>query len=297
MSTYFSEQQGDKVNLVIQVEEQLHKEVSEFQTIEVFQSEDFGKILVIDGVLMLTERDEFIYHEMMVHVPLAVHPRVHRALVIGGGDGGALRELLRYPEIEEIDLVEIDERVVRVSQEFFPQLASSFDSDRVHLHIADGLKYIRKWEDHYDLILVDSTDPIGPGVSLFTREFYGNCFKALKSDGILVNQHESPFYDEQARMVWEIRRQTRAVFPVNFLYQAYIPSYPSGHWLFGFMSKGYHPLKDHKPGVWEARGLTTRYYNSRIHQGAFALPTYVQALLDQTGEDFIPVLGGGDQRS
>lgn len=291
MSIYLSEQQGDKVDLVIQVDAQLHKEVSEFQTIEVFQTEAFGKVLVIDGALMLTERDEFIYHEMMVHVPMAVHPHVRRALVIGGGDGGALRELLRYPEIESIDLVEIDERVVRVSQEFFPRLADSFSSDRVHLHIADGLKYIRKWEDHYDLILVDSTDPIGPGVSLFTREFYGNCYKALTGQGILVNQHESPFYDEQARMVWEIRQQTRAVFPVNYLYQAYIPSYPSGHWLFGFMSKGFHPLKDQRVAAWEARSLHTRYYNSRIHQGAFALPSYVQDLVQQTGEEFEPVLG------
>ena len=153
--------------------------------------------------MMLTEKDEFIYHEMIVHVPMAVHPNVRKVLVIGAGDGGCLRELTRYPEIEHIDVVEIDERVIAVCREWLPQTACGFDDPRVHIHIADGLKYVRKCVDEYDLIIVDSTDPFGPGEGLFTKEFYGNCFKALHADGIMVNQHESPFYKEDARAMQE----------------------------------------------------------------------------------------------
>ncbi len=279
MSIHFIEKQSEFVHLDIFVERQIHAEQSPLQKIEVFESKEFGRILVIDDCLMLTERDEFIYHEMMVHVPLAVHPKAKKVLVIGGGDGGALRELLYYPELEEIELVEIDERVIELSKEYFPNLASSFSSDRVKVHIADGLQFIRRKKDEYDLIIVDSTDPFGPGESLFTREFYGNCYKALREEGIMVNQHESPFYHEDAENVSEIRRQTKKVFPVNYVYQAHIPTYPSGHWLFGFMSKKYHPLEDHNAEAWEKRGLKTKYYNSKLHRGAFALPTYVIDLL------------------
>ena len=145
--------------------------------------------------MMLTERDEFIYHEMMVHVPLAVlGEKIKKVLVIGGGDGGCVRELCRYKHIEHIDLVEIDERVVAVCKEYLPGVACSLDDPRVHILYQDGLKYIRRIEDEYDLIIIDSTDPFGPGEGLFTMEFYGNCYKALHEHGVLVNQHESPFY-------------------------------------------------------------------------------------------------------
>lgn len=281
MSLYFKERHSENVHLHIELEQQVHFEQSEFQKIEVYKSQEFGKILAIDDCIMITEKDEFIYHEMMTHIPMAVHPEVKRALVIGGGDGGTLHQLLQYPEIEKIDIVEIDERVVEVSKIYFPQIAHAFDSDRVSLHIADGLKYVRHVEDLYDLIIVDSTDPFGPGESLFTREFYGNCYKALKDDGILVNQHESPYYPEDAENVWEIRLQTKKIFPINHVYQVHIPSYPSGHWLFGFMSKQYEPIEDHDPDRWEARGLKTHYYNSYIHEGCFALPNYVIDLLHE----------------
>ena len=193
MELWFSELHTPDVKISIRVDRQLHSEQSEFQRIDVYESPEFGRFLTLDGYMMLTEKDEFIYHEMITHVPMAVHPNVKKVLVIGAGDGGVVRELARYQSIEQIDMVEIDRRVVEVCKEYLPQTACCFDDPRVQLTFADGLKFIRSKEDEYDLIIVDSTDPFGPGEGLFTKEFYGNCYRALKEDGIMVNQHESPF--------------------------------------------------------------------------------------------------------
>ena len=178
MEMWFSDIHTDGVKLSIRIEEQLFSAQSDIQRIDVLESKDFGKILVVDGDLMLTERDEFIYHEMITHVPMAVHPEVKNVLVIGAGDGGVIRELVRYPEISHIDMVEIDPLVVEVCRKYLPQTACRLDDPRLTIHYEDGLKFIRARENEYDLIIVDSTDPFGPGEGLFTREFYGNCYKA-----------------------------------------------------------------------------------------------------------------------
>ena len=217
---------------------------------------------------------------MMVHVPMAEHPSVRKVLVIRGGDGGTVRELVRYPQIEEIDLVEIDEEVVKACKEFLPQTACGFQDPRVKLYYEDGLRFIRKYVDTYDLILVDSTDPFGPGEGLFTREFYGNCFKALKEDGILINQHESPFYSDDAKSMQRAHKNISASFPISTVYQFHLPTYPSGHWFFGFASKKYKPLTDMHPKEWEAFQIPTRYYNTDLHKGAFYIPNYVKELLE-----------------
>ncbi|HIV25657.1 MAG TPA: polyamine aminopropyltransferase [Candidatus Scatomonas pullistercoris] len=279
MQLWFSEMQTPNVKFSIRVERQLYSGQSQFQRIDVFESPEFGRFLTLDGYMMLTERDEFIYHEMITHVPMAVHPRVKRVLVIGAGDGGVIRELVRYPEIEDIDLVEIDELVVEVCRKYLPQTACRMDDPRVHIHYEDGLKYIRSCENEYDLILVDSTDPFGPGEGLFTREFYGNCCKALREDGIMINQHESPFYAEDAAACQNMHRLIVESFPISRIYQAHIPTYPSGHWLFGFASKKYHPLKDLDETRWNLRGLSCKYYTTTLHKGAFYIPAYVERLL------------------
>lgn len=279
MQLWFSEMQTPNVKFSIRVERQLYSGQSEFQRIDVFESPEFGRFLTLDGYMMLTERDEFIYHEMITHVPLAVHPKVRRVLVIGAGDGGVIRELVRYPEIEDIDLVEIDELVVEVCRKYLPQTACRMDDPRVHIHYEDGLKFIRSCENEYDLILVDSTDPFGPGEGLFTREFYGNCYKALKEDGIMINQHESPFYAEDAAACQNMHKLIVESFPISRIYQAHIPTYPSGHWLFGFASKKYHPLKDLDETRWNLRGLSCKYYTTTLHKGAFYIPAYVERLL------------------
>lgn len=279
MELWFSEMHSPDVKLSIRVDRQLVSVQSEFQRIDIFDSPEFGRFLTLDGFMMLTEKDEFIYHEMLVHVPMAVHPCAKRILVIGAGDGGILRELVRYPYVESIDLVEIDEKVVELCREFLPFTACSFGDERVRVHYQDGLKFIRNREDEYDLIIVDSTDPFGPGEGLFAKEFYGSCYKALKQDGIMVNQHESPFYKEDALAVQRAHKRIVDSFHISRLYQAHIPTYPSGHWLFGFASKRYHPIRDLKARQWKELGIKTRYYNTKLHTGAFALPNYVEELL------------------
>jgi spermidine synthase len=279
MEFWFSESHTPNVKLSIRVDRQLYSGKSEFQRIDVFESPEFGRFLTLDGYMMLTEKDEFIYHEMITHVPMAVHPQVRDVLVIGAGDGGVVRELVQYTDIAHIDMVEIDPLVVEVCKKYLPKTACRFDDPRLTIHYEDGLKYIRSCEDQYDLIIVDSTDPFGPGEGLFTREFYGNCYKALKEDGILINQHESPFYPEDAAACQRAHKNIVGTFPVSKVYQAHIPTYPSGHWLFGFASKKYHPLKDLKETQWNMRSIPCRYYTTTLHKGAFYIPAYVEELL------------------
>lgn len=279
MELWFSERHTPHVKLSIRVNRQLFSGQSDFQRIDVFESKEFGRFLTLDGYMMLTEKDEFIYHEMITHVPLAVHPCVKKVLVIGAGDGGVIRELTRYAAIEHIDMVEIDPLVVEVCRKYLPQTSCRLDDPRVSIFYEDGLKFIRSRENEYDLIIVDSTDPFGPGEGLFTKEFYGNCYKALKEDGIMVNQHESPFYADDAIACQRAHKRIVESFPISRVYQAHIPTYPSGHWLFGFASKRYHPVHDLNAARWYLLGLNTRYYTPRVHAGAFALPAYVEELL------------------
>ena len=279
MEFWFSEKHTKDVKLSIRVDKQVYSGKSDYQRIDIFDTPAFGRILVLDGYLMLTEKDEFIYHEMITHVPMAVHPNVKDVLVIGAGDGGVVRELCRYPEIERIDLVEIDEEVIETSKKFLPFTACQLENERVHIFIQDGLKFIRRKKDAYDLIIVDSTDPFGPGEGLFSREFYGNCFKALHEDGIMVNQHESPFYEQDALAMQRAHKRIIESFPFSRIYQAHIPTYPSGHWLFGFSTKKYHPLRDLNEARWNARKLATKYYTTTLHRGAFYLPAYVEEML------------------
>ena len=279
MELWFTEKHTPNVNFSIKVDRQLYSGKSEFQRIDIFDSREFGRFLTLDGYMMLTEKDEFIYHEMITHVPMCVNSKIQDVLVIGGGDGGTVRELLRYPTIRHIDLVEIDELVVEVCRRYLPQTAGCLAESRVKIHYEDGLKYVRHHEGKYDLIIVDSTDPFGPGEGLFTKEFYGNCYKALNADGIMVNQHESPFYEQDAYAMQRAHKRIVDSFPISKVYQVHIPTYPSGHWLFGFASKKHHPVKDADFVKWNAIGLKTRYYNTQLHAGAFALPNYVEEML------------------
>lgn len=284
MELWYTEQHTESVRFSIRVEKQLFSAQSPFQRIDVFSSKEFGTFFTLDGLMMVTQKDEFIYHDMIVHVPMATHPGIRDVLVIGAGDGGTVRELTRYPSVERIDMAEIDEMVVDVCREYLPQTACGLDDARVRLHFEDGLRFVRTKENAYDLIIVDSTDPFGPGEGLFTREFYGSCLKALREEGILVNQHESPYYESYARSMKRAHRRIREFFPICRVYQAHIPTYPSGHWLFGFASRRFDPVRDLEPGRWNALGLATRYYNTDLHVGAFMLPTYVKEMLDHDDE-------------
>ena len=282
MELWYTEQHSDDARFSLRVEKQLFGGRSEFQEICVYNSKEFGNFLTLDGYLMITEKDEYIYHEMITHVPLAVKPDVGRVLVIGAGDGGTVRELVRYGTIGHIDVVEIDRMVVETCMEFFPNVASGFGDPRVRIYYEDGLRFIRSHIDEYDLIIVDSTDPFGPGEGLFSREFYGNCSNALTREGILVNQHESVFYREYAAAMKKTHKIISGFFPVCRVYQAHIPTYPSGHWLFGFASKKFDPLIDHRRDEWLKLGIPTKYYNAELHRGCFALPNSVISQLRDT---------------
>lgn len=282
MELWFTEDHSKDAKFSIRVEKQLYSGKSDFQRIDVFESKEFGKFFTLDGYIMITEKDEFIYHDMIVHVPMATNPNIKKVLVIGAGDGGTVRELVRYDSIEKIDMVEIDKLVVDVCREYFPRSTSGLDDERVSLYFEDGLKFVREKIDAYDLIIVDSTDPIGPGEGLFTRDFYKNCYRALKKDGILVNQHESPFYENYAKSMQRAHKRIREFFPIAKVYQVHIPTYASGHWLFGFASKTYDPVADLNSDAWNALNLETGYYNTEIHKGSFAIPNYVKKLLEES---------------
>lgn len=281
MELWFTEEHTKNARFSIKVEKALFNKNSEFQRIDIFESNEYGRFLTLDGYMMLTEKDEFIYHEMIVHVPMCAKKDAKNILVIGGGDGGTARELLRYKTVENIDLVEIDEEVVEASKEYLPFVANSLNDERTHIFYEDGLKFVRRYENAYDMIIVDSTDPFGPGEGLFTKEFYGNCYKALKDDGVLVNQHESPFYENDAMACQRAHKRIAQTFPISRVYSAHIPSYPSGHWLFGFASKNIHPIKDADFDYWNSLNIKTKYYNTNLHKGAFYLPSYVWELLEE----------------
>ena len=280
MELWYTEQQTDEVRFSIKVKQHLYTGKSEFQDVDVFESEEFGKFLTLDGLMMVTEKDEFIYHDMITHVAMATNPSIKKVLVIGGGDGGTVRELTRYSHIEKIDMVEIDKLVVDVSREYLPITASKLDDPRVSLYFEDGIRFVADTKEIYDLILVDSTDPIGPGEGLFTTEFYQNCFNILSDNGILVNQSESPYYDQFSHEMKRAHKKIKNIFPISKVYQFHMPTYPSGHWLFGFSSKLYHPIKDIRKKEWNDLNLKTKYYNIKLHKGSFALPNYVKKILE-----------------
>ena len=284
MELWYTENHTDNVKFSIKVDKHLRSSESEYQRIDIFESKEFGRILTLDGYLMVTEKDEYIYHEMITHIPMAVNPDITNVLVIGAGDGGTVRELTRYNHIKNIDMVEIDEMVVEICREYLPQTACRLTDPRVHIFYQDGLRFVRNKENEYDLIIVDSTDPFGVGEGLFTKEFYGNCFKALKDDGILVNQHESTFYTSYANSMKRAHSRIKSTFPIALVYQAHIPTYPSGHWLFGFASKKYDPRTDLKADWWNSLGIKTKYYNTILHTGCFAIPNNVRDQLRESGE-------------
>ena len=278
---WFSDFQTDNVKLSIRLDRQLFSADSEYQHIDVFQSPAFGRFVALDGDVIFSEADEFIYNEMVTHVPMAVHPHVKKVLIIGGGDGGVAREFTAYPEIEEIDVVEPDEQFVEGCKEYFPEAAKGFEDSRVQVFYQDGLRFLRGRSDEYDIIINDATDPFGHTEGLFTKEFYGSCYKALKADGIMVYQHGSPFFDEDESAFRSMHNKVYRSFPISRVYQAHIPTCTSGYWMFGFASKKYHPIEDFDPVRWNARGLKTEYYTTNLHIGAFMLPKYVEDILEQ----------------
>jgi len=263
----------------------LYHTQSPYQKVEIIDTYAYGKTLILDGMIMTTEKDEYVYHEMITHVPIFCQQNPQRILVIGGGDGGTARELVKHPSITQIDVVEIDACVIEACKEYLPHLASSFSHEKVNTFVEDGLKFVKNSQkDYYDLIIVDSTDPVGPAEGLFTKDFYKDVYSCLKPDGIMVTQSESPRFNQQ--VFSDIQQCYQEIFGRSHVhpYLAYIPTYPSGMWSFSFCSKGsIHPINDFQQSRAEGflQHYQLSYYTPMIHQSAFVLPGFVQSLLPQ----------------
>ncbi|MFO7659424.1 MAG: polyamine aminopropyltransferase [Candidatus Cloacimonadaceae bacterium] len=277
MPYWFTEKHTPTRGLTFQVEQNLYQEKSPYQILDIVETKDFGLVMLLDGVIMVTEKDEFVYHEMLAHPALFTHPRPEQVLIIGGGDGGTLKQVLRHPGVKKAVLVEIDEMVVNASKRFFPHLAEAFDDPRTEVLIEDGIAYLKSKTDEFDVILIDSTDPVGPAEGLFHKEFYADCCKALKEDGILTIQSESPWIPDLQTVISKAHVDLEDLFPIVMPYIAAIQTYQAGLWLFQLASKKYHPLTDfcHK----RLSGFDFKYYNEDLHKGCFALPQFVKELL------------------
>lgn len=284
MELWFSERHTEDVKHSLRVNKHLFSKKTEYQQIDIFDTYEFGRVLSLDGNVMLTERDEFIYDEMITHIPMAVHRNAKDILVIGAGDGGVVKELTRYATVERIDLVEMDGEVIDACRKYLPENASKLNDDRVHIFFDNALRFIRRCKEEYDLIIVDSNDPHGPSECFFTREFYGICFNALREDGIMVNQQGSPFYKHDAEAMQRSHKRIVNTFPISRVYQAHIPTYAAGYWLFGFASKKYHPIIDFDAEKWKALHLQTKYYTPKLHEGSFYLPAYLEGMLEEVEE-------------
>ncbi|MGB0563528.1 MAG: polyamine aminopropyltransferase [Spirulinaceae cyanobacterium] len=271
--TWVTEAQGDFLELRYRIKSVLFSEQSPFQKVEIVDTDFFGKILLNDDLVMLTEQDEFIYHEMLAHVPLFIHPDPKQVLIVGGGDGGTAREVLRHSGVESCTLVEIDPVVIRACRKHLPEIASSFEHPRMDLRIEDGVEFVAQTPQRFDVILIDSTDPIGPAAPLFGPAFYHNVVRCLAPGGVVVAQAESPFlFAPMQRKLLEI---LQGCFPIVRLYNYSNMSYPGGFWSFAFAAPTLHPIADFAADRPAASGLGFRYYSSAIHQAAFVLPPFM----------------------
>lgn len=266
----------------LEVEEVLHKEKSKFQDILVFKSKTYGNVLVLDGVIQCTERDEFSYQEMGAHVPLVCHPRPKKVLIIGGGDGGMAREVLKHNEVEEVHMCEIDERVIEVSKEYLPKMATSFQNPKLSLHIMDGFEFMKQHQGQFDVIITDSSDPIGPAASLFQKSYYERMKTALKPGGIVCCQGECVWL--HLDLIKGMLDFCESLFPtVSYAYLT-IPTYPSGQIGFVMCSLDSdldfeNPVK--KLSDKEIEDMDLKYYNHDIHKAAFKLPQFAHKVLRQ----------------
>jgi len=273
--SWFTEIYGDSTAFSVRYKRKLYEETSEYQQIEIFDTDVLGKVLILNGCFMVTEKDTFIYHEMLVHPAMSLLENPRKVVIIGGGDGGAVAEAVKYPQLESIALCEIDSKVVSSCREHFPELSSGLDDPRVRVLYEDGAAFISRFENEFDLVLVDSTDPVGPGVALYEVAFYQNIRKSLKKNGAAVLQTESPLF--MPDVFEQSVKKLRGVFGANGAtpYLTTIPSYPGGLWSFTMCSETIDPLK------MAPKQLNTKlnYYNTGIHEAAFALPEFVHRML------------------
>ena len=273
---WFQELHKNEIGLTIKIKDVLYSEYSKYQRIMVFDTYEVGKILVLYSAIMLSEKDEFFYHEMISHVPLFAHPHPEDVLIIGGGDGGTLREVCKHKVVKRVDLVEIDPEVVKVSKKFFPTLSGGFYDPRSNIIFGDGFEFVKNTSNKYDVIIVDSPDPIGPAESIFGRNFYENLKNVMKEGAIVVTQSESPFY--HLDFIKNMAGMFKSIFKNTYLYLTWVPMYPSGMWSFLFASDSTdNSVKRDIPADMERK---LKFYNKEVHEASFKLPNFVKSALN-----------------
>ncbi|MEK5059847.1 polyamine aminopropyltransferase [Paenibacillus shunpengii] len=274
MELWFTEKQTENFGITMKIHETYVNEQTEFQDLAMVKTEEFGNMLLLDGMVMTTEKDEFVYHEMVAHPVLYTHPNPEHVLVVGGGDGGVIREVLKHPQVKKAVLVDIDGKVIEYSKKYLPSIAGKLEDARVEVLVGDGFMHIHDHKAAYDVIMVDSTEPVGPAANLFTRGFYQGIYEALREDGIFVAQTDNPWF--KADLIQSVNKDVKEVFPIVRVYGANIPTYPSGLWTFTMGSKKYDPLEVDETAIPE---IDTKYYTPRLHKAAFVLPRFVEDLI------------------
>ncbi len=270
---WFTEESTDHLRLSLRLEGELLRKETPYQSILVADTAEYGRMMVLDGAIQVTERDEFFYHEMMVHVALCSHPDPRRVLIVGGGDGGSLREVVRHGSVEKAVLVDIDEEVIKASREFFPSLSSAMDDPRAEILSMDAMVYMKDHRGEFDVVIVDATDPVDMAAGLFRLPFYRDVWDAMGEGGFMATHIESPVTD--AAVAVPAYRAMKEVFPGVYPYLGFMPTYPSGMWLYALGSKGHDPSSP----VREAPG-GLRYYSPAVHRASFALPPFLIEMLE-----------------
>lgn len=272
MDQFVKEMQLENSAMTYKINEIIFEKNTKFQNLKIVDSIDFGRMLLLDGIVQTTVNDEWIYHEVITHIPVFSHPNPKKVLVVGGGDGGAIRELLRHDTIDKVVLCEIDEDVINASIKYLPEISCELNNPRCEIFIGDGIKYVHEHKNEFDIIIVDSTDPFGFAEGLFGGSFYNEIFNALKEDGIFIAQTESPFFFPD--IVSKVVNDSKKVFTHTKLFMAGIPTYPGGYWSFTVGSKKYDPTIRQKRNL----NFKTKYYTEDLHSSCFILPAYIKDL-------------------
>lgn len=273
MDMWLKEGQIENSAMTYKVKETLVRRKTEYQDLAILDTYDFGRMLVLDGIVQTSIKDEYVYHEMITHIPLNSHPNPKKVLVVGGGDGGAIREILKHPSVEKAVLCEIDAAVIEECKKYLPEISCALNDPRCEIFIGDGIKYVHEHKNEFDVVIVDSTDPFGAAEGLFGGSFYKEIYECLTEDGIFVAQTETPFYLPD--VVRKVFNDAKAIFTITKLFMAAIPTYPSGYWSFTIGSKKYDP-----ENIDPANGLDldTKYYTRKLHKASFVLPKFIENL-------------------
>lgn len=274
MDMWIKENQISDAAMTYKVKETFVRKQTEFQDLAIVDTYAFGRMLLLDGIVQTTISDEFVYHEMISHIPLFTHPNPKKVLVVGGGDGGAIREILKHPSVEKAVLCEIDECVIEECKKYLPEISCELANPRCEIFVGDGIRYVHEHKNEFDVIIVDSTDPFGAAEGLFGGSFYKEISECLTDDGIFIAQTETPFYLPQ--VVQKVFQDAKAIFPITKLFMAAIPTYPGGFWSFTIGSKKYDP---ENPVMENIKDLNTKYYNAKLHKACFTLPNYIKNLI------------------